>query len=245
MAGTVFEGQDRLKLVTPCMDDRDAYQRYIYDEYLAYRVLNLLTPHSYRVRLVEVTYEDTSGEYETRTKHAFLLEADEQMAERNRAVFLEVPQIDPRMTDALPAVLMGMFSYMIGNTDWSAVLFHNAVVMRTEDGRHVAVPYDFDHSGVVNARYAQVSPLIADRIRTVRQRLYREFCRPELTFANVVPMFEGKRAEIQDLYRTFPYYAEPGHAEDALEYYEDFWEVVGDEDEFEDEILDECTPLPR
>lgn len=245
MDGTVFEGQDRLKLVTPCQADRDDYQRYIYDEYLAYKVLNLLTPYSYRVRLVEVTYEDTSGEYESLTKHAFLLEADEQMAERNRAVFLETPQMHPMMADADPSVLMGMFNYMIGNTDWSAVLFHNAVVMRTEDGRHVAVPYDFDHSGVVDARYAQVSPIIADRIRTVRQRLYREFCRPRLTHENVAAMFAGKREQIEQLYRSFPYYAEPQQAEDALEYYQDFWEVIGDPDGFEDEILDECTDIPR
>lgn len=134
MDGTVFEGQDRLKLVTPCQTDRDDYQRCIYDEYLGYRVLNLLTPYSYRVRLVEVTYEDTSGEYEPLTKYGFLMEADEQMAERNRAVFLDVPQMHPMMTDGDQSVLMGRFSCMIANLDWSAVFFHNAVVIRLEDG---------------------------------------------------------------------------------------------------------------
>jgi hypothetical protein len=245
MDGTVFEGQDRLKLVTPCMDNRDDYQRYIYDEYLGYRALNLVTPYSYRVRLVEVTYEDTSGEYETLTKHAFLLEADEQMAERNRAVFLEVPQMHPMMADGDQSVLVGMFNYMIANLDWSAVYFHNAVVMRLEDGRHFTVPYDFDHSGAVNARYATVPPQLQDQVRRVRQRLFREFCRPQLTRENAAAMFEGKRAAIEELYRTFPYYAEPSHAEEAIEYYEDFWQVLADEDEFEDEILDACTDMPR
>jgi hypothetical protein len=245
MDGTVFEGQDRLKLVTPCQTDRDEYQRYIYDEYLTYRVLNLLTPYGYRVRLVEVTYEDTSGEYEPLTKHAFVLESDEQMAERNRAVFLEVPQMHPMMADGDQSVLMGMFNYMIANTDWSAVFFHNAVVIRAEDGRHIAVPYDFDHSGAVNARYAQVSELIRDRIRNVRQRLYREFCRPQLTQVNAAAMFAGKREAIEELYRTFPHYQDPSHAVEAIEYYEDFWEVIADEDEFEDEIIDDCTAIPR
>ena len=245
MAGTVFEGQDRLKLVTPCQDDEAEYQRYIYDEYLAYRVYNLLTPYSHRVRLVEVTYEDTSGEYEALTKHGFLLEADEQLAERNRAVFLEVPQMHPMMADAEPSVIAGMFAYMIGQTDWSNYRFHNAVLMRTEDGRHVTVLYDFDHSGVVDAEYAEVSPLIADEIRTVRQRLYREFCRPNLTQANVAALFAGKREQVEELYRSFPYYAEPSQAEDALSYYEEFWAVIADEDEFEDEILDHCTEIPR
>jgi hypothetical protein len=234
-----------LKLVTPCHDDRDDYQRYIYDEYLAYRALNLLSPYSYRVRLVEITYEDTSGEHETRTKHAFLLEADEQMAARNRAVFLEVPQMHPMMADGDQSVLMGMFNYMIANLDWSAVFFHNAVVIRLEDGRHFTVPYDFDHAGVINARYATVPPQLQDQVRRVTQRLYREFCRPELTRENAAAMYAGKREQIEELYRTFPYWAEPNHAEESLEFYEEFWRVLEDDDEFEDEILDNCTPLPR
>ncbi len=245
MDGTVFEGQDRLKLVVPCQDNRDDYQRYIYDEYLAYRALNVVTPYSYRVRLVEVTYEDTSGDYETRTKHAFLMESDEQMAERNRAVFLDVPQMHPVMADGDQSVLMGMFNYMIANLDWSAVYFHNAVVIRLEDGKHFTVPYDFDHSGVINARYATVPPQLQDQVRRVTQRLYREFCRPQLTFENAASMFVGKRAEIEEIYRSFPYYAEPGHAEEAIEYYEDFWQVLADEGDFEDEILENCTPMPR
>ncbi|MEX2048159.1 MAG: hypothetical protein WEB90_01115, partial [Gemmatimonadota bacterium] len=153
MDGTVFEGQNRLKLVTPCQDNRDAFQRYILDEYLAYRVFNLLTLASFRVRLVEITYEDVNGRYDTRTKMAFVIESDEAMAERNRSIFLEVPEMHPVMADAEQSMLTGMFNYMIGNLDWSAVRFHNVVLMRTEDGRHLTVPYDFDFSGLVNARY--------------------------------------------------------------------------------------------
>ncbi|MGE0159677.1 MAG: hypothetical protein AB7T31_09720 [Gemmatimonadales bacterium] len=245
MDGTVFEGQDRLKLVTPCQDSRAEYQRYIYDEYLAYRVANILTPYSYRVRLVEITYEDTSGDYETRTKHGFLIEADEEMAARNRAIYLDVPQMHPMLADGDQSVLTGMFNYMIGNLDWSAVYFHNAVVIRVEDGRHLTVPYDFDFAGAINARYAVVPPQLQDQVRRVRQRLYREFCRPELTLENVRAMFADKRGQVEELYRTFPYYAEPDQAEDAIEYYEDFWDVVTNQREFENEILEKCTPMPR
>jgi len=245
MEGTVFEGQNRLKLVTPCQDNRDDYQRYILDEYLAYRILNLLTPASFRVRLVEITYEDVNGRYEARTKMAFVIESDEAMAERNRSVFLEVPQMHPVMADGDQSVLMGMFNYMIGNLDWSAVFFHNAVVMRTEDGRHLTVPYDFDFSGLVNARYATVPPQLADRVRRVRQRLYREFCRPQLLHERVAPVFNAQRDAITQLYQTFPYYAEPDHAEDALDFLEEFWEVIDDPRQFQRRILSDCTEMPR
>ena len=86
---------------------------------------------------------------------------------------------------------------------------------------------------------------LQDEVRTVRQRLYREFCRPQLTHENAARMFADKRPAIEELYRTFPFYAEPSHAEDAIEFFEGFWEVIADAEEFEDEVLGECTPMPR
>ena len=244
MDGTALEGQNRLKLVTPCQDSRDSYQRYVYDEYLAYRVLNLLTPYSHRVRLVEITYEDIEGDYDVRTKIGFLIEADDLMAERNRAVFMEVSQMHPREADGEQSVLVAMFNYMIGNVDWSPAYFHNTDLIRAEDGRYLTVPYDFDFSGAVDARYATVPAELAREIRSVRQRLYRGFCRPELRHDTVAELFNSKREEIARLYSSFELYDNPDHAEDALEYYEDFWEVIDDPAEFEDQILDECRNLP-
>jgi hypothetical protein len=107
------------------------------------------------------------------------------------------------------------------------------------------VPYDFDFAGAINARYAVVPPQLEDQVRRVRQRLYREFCRPQLTHENAAAMFAGKREPIEELYRTFPYYAEPSHAQDAIEYLEGFWEVIDDPRRFEDRIVDDCTPMPR
>jgi hypothetical protein len=242
--GTVFEGENRLKLVTPCHDDRDDYQRYVYDEYLAYRVLNALTPYSFRVRLVEITYEDVEGDYDTRTKIGFLIESDERMAERNRATYVEAEGMRPRYADGEHAVVADLFNYMIGNLDWSAELFHNVVLIRTEDVRYLAIPYDFDFSGVVHARYANEPPELADRVRNVRERLYLGFCRPELQFETVAAHFWSKRPAIEELYRSFRWYRDEGERDDALEYYQDSWKVASDRDEFEDEILGECVPLP-
>ena len=59
--GTVMEGQDKLKLVTHCRDN-DNYQQNVLEEYLAYRMYNLFTPKSFRVRLARVTYVDSKGD---------------------------------------------------------------------------------------------------------------------------------------------------------------------------------------
>ena len=248
MDGTVFEGENQLKLVTPCHDGRDDYQRYVFDEYLAYRVLNLLTPYSFRARLVEITYEDVNGEYDTRTKIGFLLESDERMAERNRATYEEhIPLLPPWDADGRQSVITATFAYMIGMLDWSAVEFHNVRPIRTEDGRYLPVPYDFDFSGVVDARYAGPPEQIIERygIRRLSQRLYRGFCRPELQHAMVAEVFLPQRPAIEELYRSFELYTDDDHAEDALDFYEDFWEVIEDEDEFEDQIVENCREMPR
>ena len=46
-----------------------------------------------------------------------------------------------------------MFSYMIGNTDWSMAYQHNTEMFF--NGKINSSPYDFDHSGLVNAYYAK------------------------------------------------------------------------------------------
>lgn len=247
MDGTVFEDQNRLKLVTPCNDGSDNYQNYVFDEYLAYRIFNEVTPQSFQVRLVEITYEDVNDEYDTRTKYGFLIEDDERMAERQRGTLQEVSQFHPLRAHAPYSMTVALFNYMIANTDWSPVYFHNVELVRTEDAQFLTVPYDFDMAGIVNTRYATVAPGLQNQIRRVTQRLYRGFCRPELQQATVVRPFVEARPRIEALINDF---AARGYeqfdaddAEDMLEFLEDFWEVTEDPDEFEDEILDECRDI--
>lgn len=235
--GTLFEGQDKLKLVTPCHDSRSAYQDYVLKEYLVYRTYNILTPMSFRVRLVEITYEDVNGEYDTRTKYGFLIEDEEHMAARNRAIPWDVPQFHPARLDGTMSVLASVFAYMIGNTDYSPVFFHNAKLIRTEDGRYVPVPYDFDFSGAVNARYAAPDPKLP--IRRVTDRLYRGFCRPELQREWIAELFNDKKDEIWALIEGFTLLDED-EREEMLDFYEDFYEVINDPGKFQREIVRAC-----
>lgn len=244
MEGTVFEGQDKLKLVTPCHDSNDAYQNYIFDEYLTYQLFNIVTPFSFRARLVEITYVDSDGEYDTRTKTAFLIEDEVEMAARNRARMVEATQFHPSRMEGAHAVTVALFNYMIANSDWSPVFFHNSELIRTEDGRYLTVPYDFDWSGAVNARYAVPDPSLD--IRNVRQRVYRGFCRPELTY-EAVGVFRDTREQVRALYEGFAGLGyeqfDADDAQAALEYYEEFYRVVDQAREFERRIVDRCRSM--
>ncbi|MBK9013701.1 MAG: hypothetical protein IPM82_06215 [Saprospiraceae bacterium] len=51
--GTVFKEQKKMKLVMPCRDEK-----YVVREWLAYKIYNLVTPHSFKARLVKVTMAD-------------------------------------------------------------------------------------------------------------------------------------------------------------------------------------------
>ncbi len=250
MEGTVFEGQDKLKLVTPCHDGRDNFQRYVYREYLAYKAYQLLTPASFRVRLVEITYVDINDDYDTRTKIGFLLESDENMAERNRAIHVEYDdfgtgQFHPARVDGDGAVLVAMFNYMIGNTDWSAVEGHNTKLIQTEEGKYLTVPYDFDFSGAVNARYASPDPSLTERyrLRRVTDRLFRGFCRPQLVHATLAPMFTEQWAVPWDL-SSASELMEEGRSEKEVKVYENFYKPLASERDFERKMTDICRALP-
>ena len=235
--GTVFEDQDKVKLVTPCHDGRDQFQQYILQEYLVYRTFNLLTPLSFRVRLVHITYEDSNGGYDTRTLTGFLLESDEHMAERNRSTPSEWDQFHPDAMDDGQASLVSLFQYMIGNTDFSLPMFHNTVMIRSEDARYLVVPYDFDWSGVVSARYARPDPQL--EISNVRQRVYRGFCRAEADHAGLVVRFNEVRPAIEGLYREMAE-LEDGQRNRVLKYYEDFYKTLNDPRQYQRKVMDEC-----
>lgn len=238
--GTLFDGQDKLKLVTPCHDAWEQYQQYLLQEYLAYRVYQLLTPASYRVRLMRVTYEDPDGGYDTHTVTAFLLEDDERMAERNFSTLWAWEQIHPGLLDPEPAALVGLFQFMIGNTDFSTVYFHNVTPVRTEAGRYVVVPYDFDFSGVVNARYAVPDEQLP--IRSVRQRLFRGFCHAA-DEAALTRRFNDVREAVWELYESMDGLSDRERTR-SLSYFEEFYEIINDPRRFRRDITDRCLRIP-
>ena len=197
------------------------------------------------MRLVEITYEDINGEYDTRTKHGFLIEDEDAMAQRNRATLEEVTQFHPARAHGEYSVLVSMFNYMIGNTDWSPVFFHNVTLIRTEAGEYLTVPYDFDFSGAVNARYATPDVSLADRgIRRVTQRMFRGFCRDELVYESAVAPFARTRDAVAALYNDFAALGfeqfDGDDAKNALDFLKDFYKVVDNPRDFKNKILDDC-----
>ena len=204
-AGTPFAGMDKQKLVTHCYEDeRGAYS--IIEEYAAYRIYRLLSDVSYGARLVNATYMEAGGT-EGITHVGIIIESDEELAARLDADIVKVPHVTRGEFVAEQAALVYVFQYLIGNTDWSLVAApddhccHNGDLFRTAGGLHY-VPYDFDLSGLVNARHARPDPTL--RLRRVTQRRYRGYCTSEGAVQAAIETVRAQEAGIMAVIDDLP-----------------------------------------
>jgi hypothetical protein len=240
--GTVFEGQDKLKVVVPCHPLRESYQEYLLREYLLYRAYALLTDVSFQVRLARITFEDVSGRMESFTVDAFFIESDVALARRVRADLLDVPDGKVLRADLLhprASSRVALFEYMIGNTDWADARVHNMSLLGM-DGRVVPVPYDFDLSGAVNAAYA--TPDRDLPIENVRQRLYMGWCWPGQEAEGVIQPFLDARPRLGALIDDFTRLAPEARA-DMAEYLLHFYDVVATPERAEQRVFRDCREM--
>ena len=131
-------------------------------------------------------------------------------------------------TDHYHANLMAVFQYLIGNTDWSIPKLHNIRLVKpakpTE--KPLAIPYDFDYCGMVNAQYA--IPPESLGITTVRTRIYRGYClsNPE-EYQFFFNEFVKVKEEMYTLIRNFiP--LEEKHRSEMINYLDSFYETIED-----------------
>ncbi len=250
--GTVFAGQDKLKLVTHCQDQRPAYEQFALQEYLIYRAYALLTDVSFRTRLVRITYRDAAGEREDVTRYGFLIEEIDGLAERIGAQAVERTAVHPEATDRQQVALMSVFHYLIGNTDWTVSTLHNVRLLYHEaradslaragtfDGSAsalLAVPYDFDWAGLIDVPYATPDPQLG--LASVRERKYLGFCRSADEFRQILDRFRVREVDLYALFRDSPY-LEPDVAEASVAYLASFFEQVATERGIERAFLRDC-----
>ncbi len=239
VTGTVFEGQDKLKLVTHC-EDRDSYEVNLVEEYLAYRIYNLLTDISFRVRLARMTYVDVRGKDDPVIRYGFFIEDEDAMAARLGGRLAEAPRANPYEYNGEGAALVTVFQYMVGNTDFSLVHFHNIKLFRSAERGYFPIAYDFDWSGLVDAPYARPDPLL--NTRSVRRRVYRGFCRPNVDFSAILAVVSGRREVIDELLATQEGLDQ--RSRDRLtEYLDEFFETIGEPREADRRIMGACRSI--
>jgi len=219
-----------LKLVNTC-DNRQDYEQILIREYLVYKIFNLLTDMSFRVRLLRINYQDMQGRKKPFLQYAILLENIDAMAARNNCKELDVKNVHPEYVDRNQMTMVAVFQYMIGNTDWSVSGNHNIkLILPRKDSLNIpfAVPYDFDFGGLVNADYASAPPNLP--IATVRDRLYRGWPRTSAELQAVFTIYNQKKAEIYQLINNCDL-LQFKHKKDMIDYLDDFYKTINNKRE--------------
>ena len=245
MKGTEFRGIGSLKLVTYCQTNTK-YEQYYIKEFLVYRIYNLITDLSFRVKPLSVDYIVSGKKPKPLTRFSFLIEDIDDVAKRNDLKKLTLPKVSPKDLHSVETSYMAMFEYMVGNLDWAATggpnkerCCHNARLIgksETENPKYV-IPYDFDSTGLVNTHYA--APPDKLKVRNVRQRLFRGFCVQNHTLPQAVEVFQQKKPEIMALFEENTNLNSSSRKK-AISYLEDFYEVLDDPKRFKREFTDKC-----
>lgn len=244
MKGTEFRGNKSLKLVTYC-NVQGKYEQYYIKESLIYRMYNLLTDYSFRVKPMMIEYKDSDDD-DSITRFGFLIEDTDDVAKRNDVEKLSVSKIPYTTLDPVTTSILSLFQFMIGNLDWAAYsgpkedgCCHNSKLIGAgvDINPKYGIPYDFDSSGLVNAHYA--APPEGLKVRSIRQRLYRGFCAYNDQLPQTVSLFNEKKTDILALVQNDPHLTDRNR-KDVLEYLEDFYEIINDPKLFDRYIIDKC-----
>lgn len=185
-----------IKLVTHCMHENEDL---VLREYLVYKMLNALTDNSFRVQLAKIDYKCTNG---TTQAYAFLVENNEEMAERIGGKLIEEGATSQAPLDIPYYHLVAVFQFMIGNTDWNMPKQHNIKLVHLPLNKtQLAVPYDFDYSGMVNAAYAIPPPKLP--IKSVRERYFQWRSKDSEGLQQTLAFFQEKKQVLYDLIIQF------------------------------------------
>jgi len=238
--GTLFDGQDDMKLVTHCRNS-DRFEQNVLEEYLAYRLYNLLSDVGFRVQLAEIVYLDSRGKREPLRRMGFLIEDEDAMGPRLQGRMIEAEAANPSDFVLDELGLVYLFQFMIGNVDWGTGTSHNIKILLDEEGYH-PIPYDFDWSGLVDAPYAGPNPLTVDLHVGVRERVYWGACLPGMDYDGLFQRFNGVRDGVLALAGRIPGLSDQNR-ESAVQYLEEFYDVINDPRRAKREIMDACRRM--
>jgi hypothetical protein len=233
-----FAGINKLKIVPYC---RIGYEQYVLKEYLVYKLYNVLTDFSLRVRLFKITYLSSVKEKKPLTQYGFALEPISIFEKRTgtKELNYSITQRNIR-----PEVLAraAIFNFMISNTDWSVPIKHNVILFtdakKTNANDNLIVPYDFDYSGIVGTDYAV--PFESLPIKTVHDHLYMAVCRSETEFADALNEFKEKKDEFYKIINTFPYITESSR-KDMNRHIDDFFYLMDKRNSLVKKLRSDCN----
>jgi hypothetical protein len=229
----------KIKLVTHC---NYGNEENLFKEFLIYKLYNVLTDTCFRVRLVKIEYINTYKKTKPVVTYAFFIEPLEMLAARTNSVEVKSLNLTQKHIYQKMMDRVGIFNYMIGNTDWSVPNQHNVKILSSLDpdksSLGIIIPYDFDYSGLVNANYAV--PYEGLGIESVTDRRYVAICRSMETFIQDVKIFKDKQDEFYKVINDFPLLNDKTKRE-MTRYLDGFFSGFDKRNSLVNNILSGCT----
>ena len=236
--GAPLTSLKKIKLIGGCSKS-SSDEQLLLKEYLTYKIYNLFTDMSFRVRLLNVTYKDSREKAKPYTQYAFMIEDFDEMAKRNQCVKRETG-LQNEQTDRKQMTLVSFFQYMIGNTDWSVPTLHNIKLIKSKkDSLAVpfVIPFDFDYTGFVNASYALPPEMF--NTTAITERVYRGFARSPEEVEAMRNFFLSKEAAVRSVI-TDCKLLEGKVKKEALEYIDEFYRVAKSQKQSQSEFIDKA-----
>lgn len=228
-----------VKLTNGCNPGEDPGQLVI-KEYLAYKIYNLLTDMSLRVRLLRISFKDVSGKRKPYTQYGFFIEDIDDMAKRNNMVEVEGTAFNTEQTNRDQMTIVTLFQYLIANTDWSVPAYHNIKLIGSKEDqslRPYTVAYDFDICGFVDPPYATIDEQLQSEITSVRERLNRGFPRTMEELKIAVKLFNDKKESIMGLIKNNEY-LNSKQKSGLVNYVEEFYKIINNDRELKSIFVD-------
>lgn len=240
---THFDKQDKIKLVTHCQKYSTRYEQTVIAEYLAYRIFNMLTDYSYRVRLLKIKYVYTDRDREIES-YGILIEHDDRLSKRIDGDPVEIERVPVSAIKPTHLNIASVFQYFLGNTDFSPratapdeECCHNQALFTSDDDLYYTIPYDFDQSGLIDAEHAAPNPRFG--ITTVKSRLYRGRCVNNHLLPQTFQLYRDNRQDIEALI-TEQAELTPATKRRMLKYVDDFFKTTDNPKRAERRIVKEC-----
>lgn len=233
---SVFKGQKKIKLVAHCQNDRD-FEDYVQIEYLVYKLYQHISPYGFNVRLCKITYVDQNKPNQANIHYGFLIESLSDLAKRNDMTAFKGKIRNQEAIDKDNLDKLVFFQFMIGNLDWSITERHNMKLMKGDKGAlPVAVPYDFDYSGIVNTPYALPPEQLY--LTDVKTRLFRGFCRRD-RYQETIDFYKSLEEDLRNEVKLMSSLSDKS-VNSVNKYLDSFFEILESEKQINKKIIKAC-----
>ncbi|MFT5935012.1 MAG: hypothetical protein ACJAY7_001847 [Pseudohongiellaceae bacterium] len=242
--GTLFENQNRLKLVVQC-DRYDKYRDFLLKEQLAYELFAMFSDYNFSTRLFKVGYVEAGDADAGRTNLGFFIEHKSRLAKRLQFEKVKENSIFPTELNSLQSSLVSVFSFLIGSTDYSTIqgpvgddCCHNLELLKAGRRGLFAFPYDFDNTGFVDASYAAgPSPNIGTR--SLKKRVYRGFCVHNDTLDQALSIARDSQGAVEAAIANHPLLRD-GTKKESLRFISEFYEILENPKKVKKRLHDSC-----